>query len=270
MSTQNLTSFSFDGLIWKVIPDEVNHLLVVEYRNSDKHLADFSAIDLKKKKIKWQGIKKDEPWWIGLEAVKDGYIYLHGYKDIQNPEHKGIISVTSDSGKILWEEKLLSFGGVFSEGILALQNEEEENKVYFLLDLKTGKQKKEYSDVEVLKKLNQVFREKQKSNIQNALHFTQESEYFPKLSEYVQEVTSEIPALAFDYAEYKNFIIISYYIYSDNKLQNLLLIANEEGDVLLKEILDKSPKGVGMDTFFLLENTVIFVKEKKELIIYEL
>lgn|GEM_PF-1202350 len=270
MSTQNLTSFSFDGLIWKVIPDELNQLLVVEYRNADKHLADFGAIDLKKKKIKWQGVKKDESWWIGLETVNNGYLYLHGFKDIQNPEHKGIISVASDTGKVLWEEKVLTFGGVFSEGVLALQNEEEENKVYFLLDLKTGKQKKEYSDVEVLKKLNEVFREKQKSNIQNALHFTQENEYFSKLSEYVQVVTGDQASLAFDYAECKNFIIISYYIYSDNKLQNLLLIANEEGEVLLKEILDQGLKGVGMDTFFLLGNAVIFVKEKKELIIYEL
>jgi hypothetical protein len=53
-------------------------------------------------------------------------------------------------------------------------------------------------------------------------------------------------------------------------LANYLIVLTSEGDVLLHEKAAENLKGIGIDTFFLLEGSLFFVKNKCELIRYKL
>jgi hypothetical protein len=72
-----------------------------------------------------------------------------------------------------------------------------------------------------------------------------------------------------DYLEHDNLIFISCYIQQDG-LANFLIVLSAQGDVLLHEKTGEALKGIGMDTFFVLEGSLIFVKNKRELFRYKL
>jgi hypothetical protein len=53
-------------------------------------------------------------------------------------------------------------------------------------------------------------------------------------------------------------------------LANYLYGLSASGEILIKEKLGESLKGVGLDTFFIFSGHLIFVKSKNELISYKI
>lgn len=258
-----MNSFALKPYIWKIMVDEKEKVLVVEERDGEAHEVNFSAIDLKGKKLKWSGLKLEgEQWWMGLEAAKNGKVILHKFKESDSPEHIGLYVFNAENGKMLWSNEKLSFWGYLESGIAAIDPAEEE-RTYFILDENTGAEKSRLSDAEMMKNINKIMREKKNTKIINALHFNQEHEYFKKVSEYILSLTNRQAAGAIDYLEHKKFIIISYYIYSNNIFQNYLLVVDEDGKEYVHELLDTNLKAVGMDTFFVFEDQLVFIKNKK-------
>jgi hypothetical protein len=45
---------------------------------------------------------------------------------------------------------------------------------------------------------------------------------------------------------------------------------DEEGEVKYKECIGKNLKGIALDTFFIFGDLLVFVKDKKELIIFKM
>jgi len=64
-------------------------------------------------------------------------------------------------------------------------------------------------------------------------------------------------------------MILSYYFHKNKTLGNVLLVANSEGEVLCTINLGENLKGIGKDTFFVLENKLVFISNKNTLNIYE-
>ncbi len=76
--------------------------------------------------------------------------------------------------------------------------------------------------------------------------------------------------MGIDYAECKNLLLISYYIYVESELANYLAIFDSQGQVVLHQAMALRVEGLGLDTFFILNNQLIFVKDKTQLQGYEL
>jgi hypothetical protein len=53
-------------------------------------------------------------------------------------------------------------------------------------------------------------------------------------------------------------------------LANYLIVLTADGDVVMNEKAGENLKGIGIDTFFLLEGSLFFVKNKCELVRYKL
>lgn len=260
--------FQFQANIWKILPDERNNGLILELRDPEERTADFVSIGLSPCEKRWQGLQTEESWWLGLESVKDGRLFLHGYKNAENPEHSGIFAYDTLNGKKIWENNTLSFRAHAENGILAASSVEGED--YTLIDPPTGKITGSLDEKSMYEALSGIMRSKQTSGIQNALHFTGENQYFKKIADFVQDATGHQPVAAFDYMEFEKFLIISYYIYHNGKLKNYLRVIKEDGSPVLQEKLDENLNGVGMDTFFMFNGRLIFIKNKKELVIAQL
>ncbi|MFL5728884.1 MAG: DUF4905 domain-containing protein [Cytophagaceae bacterium] len=270
MPAQNnsMLSFPFGGLIWKISADSQRDVLVLELRSHEEHQVDFAAIDLKTNQLLWQGVKPEETWWLGMDTAFEGRVYLHTYKDPQNPEHEGIFVLDSRSGKLLWKDSARTFYHAGDDSLIVTEGNEDSRK-YISLDPATGKVRGEYT-------LKDVFRiaagkkEEEEGKIRNPYHFSAEHPYFSKITSFIKEITGEEAVVAADYLENGEQVIISFYLYSTEGLTNYVIVVDEEGRIAFRECMASRIKGIGFDTFFMFEQTLLFVKEKKELIFLKL
>ena len=74
---------------------------------------------------------------------------------------------------------------------------------------------------------------------------------------------------AVDYLEISNKIIISYYIYSDKSFQNYLLVTNRTREILLNDLIAET-EGIGIDTFTVKSDTLLYVKNQTQFVGYRL
>jgi hypothetical protein len=266
MPAQNksMVSFPFESLVWKISVDVQHELLLLELRDHDHRSVNFAAIDHKAGKMLWNGIKLEETWWLGLDQCYDGRAYLHTYKDPQNPEHEGIIVLDTRTGRLIWKDTGKTFYHVSEDHLIATEGQEDARK-YLRLDPAVGRLIEEISLKEVFK-IASLKKDQEHGKIRNPFHFSSEHPYFTKITGFVGEITGEQPVIGADYMENDEQVIISFYLYSTEGLSNYLILVDEEGKVIFRECLGSHIKGIGFDTFFVFENTLIFIKEKKELI----
>jgi hypothetical protein len=77
------------------------------------------------------------------------------------------------------------------------------------------------------------------------------------------------PVAAMDYLEYGRFIVISYYV-REPELANELIVLDTDGNEVMREKAGQNLSGIGVDTFFVLEGSLFFVKNKSEFLRYKL
>ena len=70
--------------------------------------------------------------------------------------------------------------------------------------------------------------------------------------------------MAMDYLESGNYIIINHYRRFGNELVNFLLVVNRSGEILYHERTG-SGSGIAMDSFFIMDNVLVFVRDKRNI-----
>ena len=139
LSTSSLSpvwKYSAEHILWRVMFSEYG-VIIGEDRNTESKTVSFFCLDSTTGKPLWQQKNFGEPWWIGLDAVKDGRLYLHGYRKPDMPEHKNIIAVDLKTGNVIWKNTdctFLAIGTPFIYGYKDLF----ERRVYFRMDENTG------------------------------------------------------------------------------------------------------------------------------------
>jgi hypothetical protein len=73
-----------------------------------------------------------------------------------------------------------------------------------------------------------------------------------------------------DYLEHKSKIIVSFYSTEAEKLVNYILVTDEEGQILFQDTIAEGLSTVALESFFLWKDQLIFIKNRKELVIFEL
>jgi len=73
-----------------------------------------------------------------------------------------------------------------------------------------------------------------------------------------------------EYLEFGTTILISFYIQSGKKYTNMLLVIDEEGTILLTDKLIEAADGVGMATFYICKNKLIYIKNKTSIALAEM
>jgi hypothetical protein len=259
-------SFPFKGIIWKLSLDASENLLVLEVRNEEDRSVNFSGLDVKNKMLLWQSASPENSWWMGLESAGDGKVYLHKYKDPQNPIHEGITVLDGKTGKEIWQDPKKTFLAL-SDGFVIASEGEDEDKKYLKLESKTGKAVQELDTKALFKARSN---QKQNESLKNSFHFSAESPHFSKIAGFVKQITNMEPVTGMDYLEYEEQVVISFYLYAKEGLENYLLVIDEEGNIRFKECLGTHLKGIALDTFFVFGDLLIFVKEKKEIVIFKI
>ena len=247
---------SVPGIIRSIKISTDGLLLCVESLDKILQYPRYFIFDLKTKKLIAERleVKKDEK--IVLKAITDNHLIFNQYADGQNPDVCTAFVYNYATRSIVWEKENFNILAVNEQTVKA-PHPYFENRFTFY-DIKTGQD------------LGQENTGKS-SPISNQFPdlYPSQSQHFTWFEKFISQVTSHKPELCCEYLELENRLIISYYFFEGDVLVNNLLVANDAGEVIESFPLGKNLKGIGKDTFFVVENNLIFISDKNTLHIYE-
>ncbi len=260
----NISSFEFEGAIWKLCLDSQGPGLALEIRDADHFQVSFAYIDWQKQALIWKDFRLEEPWWVSLADLQGGVLFFTPYRDQKTPNTQGIQAYQARTRQLIWQN-LDVFLYTISRDFILAQKEATSLSQLQKLDLQSGRNLGIWED----KKLPPAkFLANQP--LHYPIHYSAESKHFPTLQTYLTERFNLQNIKAVDYLEYENLILISYFYGNNSELCNKLLILDTHAQVLLHETLNNSLEAIGLDTFFIYQRLLLFIRNKNELVCYQL
>lgn len=252
-------TLAFDGTIWKTVADAEEKKLFVEVRNTSSKTVSFSAVDLSQNNWLWRNLKMEEPWWITLAAASRNILFFTAYTDYNNnPDKKSILAFDILQQKILWWRNDFAISTVSGGIVTGVDTKFGSKEVG--LNVADGKE---------LARDAVVFGAEQNFTVIKPFQYHEGSTHFDTVRSFLKSKTNILPVITVEYIEYGSLIVISAFT-NPGDLANYLIVFNSEGELLLNEILGEHLKGIALDTFFILQGFLIFVKNKRELVCYKL
>jgi hypothetical protein len=251
-------SHRFDGVVWNTLSSGQEDILLVEVRNIEHKEVSFSALNLETKSFLWRDKKLEETWWINASAISEGMVIFTIYLDTNNPDKKGILAYSVQDLKLQWWNNDFSISEVGPNYVKGFTSRLGLKQV--MLDLRTGNE--EFKEVSPFQANTSV--------LLKPVQYTEGMAYFDTVKTFLADRLNLLAVSALEYLEAKKKIIVSYYITEGEGLANYLLVMSDDGNVILNEKLDGPVKGIGLDTFFVLKGLLIFVRNKVELVSYNI
>src|SRR5215510_2177296 len=100
--------FDSGGTIWRIHPTDSENI-IGEVRDLERKKTTFFCIDRYSGEVRWEKRSFVDDWWVGVETVRNGKVFLHGYVVPDLPGHKSIIAVDITTGNKVWENEDLTF-----------------------------------------------------------------------------------------------------------------------------------------------------------------
>src|SRR5690606_34119996 len=183
-------------------------------------------------------------------------VFFTLYTDTSNPDKKAIIAHRLTDGELIWWNNDFSLTDILDQELVGVS--EKYGRQEIILDIQTGKPLNSAS-----------FKSSQKDKVIRPQQYLEGHSYFETIKTFFNQKFNLLPTTALEYLEHGQLIFISCY-FQEIELANYLFILSSDGNLLLKEKLDEHPKGIGLDTFFILSGNVFFVKNKTDLVSYKI
>ncbi|MBD0403312.1 DUF4905 domain-containing protein [Flammeovirga sp. EKP202] len=90
-----------------------------------------------------------------------------------------------------------------------------------------------------------------------------ESEYYATLSTFLKQLEYDVAESDIHYYETSHQIIFVFIERKNSVLQRKLLICSRKGEVLFQEVIDTDIRDQIMDSFFMVDNMLLYIKEKE-------
>ncbi len=255
-------SYTFNGLIWKTVPDIERNLLALEVRNNENHKTGFYVINLNSNEFLLKDWVFSETWWVSLLALSDTRIYMRLFPDEQDPSNGEIQAFDIINKTILWTIDGLVPVEFGHHEILAFIGEGE-NRRFCAVNPLTGQvtypEQAEARENSASRKTND------NRDLYYPVHYAEDDDNFRMIGKFLEKLGIK-PSLAVDYLEFREYIIISYCQRENNDMESFLLLLDREGSVIFNKNTGSGLPGAGKDTFFVMNNGLIFASNKNNLI----
>ncbi len=248
----------FDGIIWKIIPSHDNRILAIEVRNTELRSVFFSVLHLDFVDFINHNLSIKEPWWVGIEAVSEQHLYVHGYDSLLYAQHKGIFCLDHKKKIENWSLPNHTFIAIENNNLMAKYKNEIQK-----INLINGQ----------IIEINPKFDNKNNQISENEiLRIFDEDAYFVKLQTFIFGFSGIMPVKLIEYLDFEEYILISFYEnLADNYLKNYFYILDKNTKIeKLKVILADNVVGVATNSFCILKNKLVLCKDKNTLLIYEI
>lgn len=255
-------NYIFKGKIWNTTFSE--NYCVLEIRDETTRSLSFACINLFDGHVLWENLRPEKSWWLSLVGIFDEYLILHKYASNQKPEPEGLLILNVNSGEIVKRiESWIFFN--FQHHVLTIYQLQNNEPIYKMIDFSYSLDTKTILEktLPTAEQSNNLIRET------SPTHYPEDSPHFPIIYKFLYRLLNIDVVKAVDYLEISNKIIISYYIYRDKSFQNYLLVTNRAREILLNDLIAET-EGIGIDTFTVKSDTLLYVKNQTQFVGYRL
>jgi hypothetical protein len=224
----------------------------------------FAAIEIPAGKLLWQ---QWTPMVHGLAhavALQGETLYVQVLSAGPLPQPEALIAVDVPTRTVRWQRPKASWGNVAEEGVTVWEVGYERVRC-LLLHPQDGSVRREIPAAEVA-----LTEATGRDAGRYPVHYAQGNPYTESIAKFIQKRLGVTPVPVFDYAEKKNVLIISYYLYQANQFDNFLAVFDRKGLPLWERKIAGALPGTGVNTFLTTDNLLIFVQEKNQLLGYVL
>jgi len=272
MKLKKILNYKSENQVWRILISDADYL-IIENRNSEKKQVYFNCFNLVNRKEIFSGLQLAETYWIGIEKVLSKTILFHGFAKPDMPAHKGIIAFNIDTQKIIWENPNYNFL-FFWENKIYCFIQKFEGREYFTVDSLTGNfiEDLNLSDNEI----NEL-RKRASSNDDYSSYifpqFLNSASTTAEIKNHINRFTEGQKIMGeVEFAFTKDLLVFNYHseVSKNNLVNNLFCYNISKEKILLNEIINRNVFYPAPDSFFIYKNLLIFVKDKTEVMVYEL
>ncbi|MCI4670873.1 MAG: DUF4905 domain-containing protein [Bacteroidia bacterium] len=245
----SLQQKKFQSIIWKVIPDTANELLMVELRKKQDQQVEYGFLDLQQGF--YQKLISTRPcsWWTGMLDFFDNVVLIHGYEDEGLPVQMGVEAHQLKPNKFLWKN---SQDSVEQTGVESLRMKSGE-----ILEWRSGEviKREDFEPLEGVRAAQQVFPKL----------YLQESEVFQHWKTSLGDFLGDEPSLQLALANHGHTYIIQAYtgnLQEDLKAYWLLYHAQAR---TFTKLISVSQQSLLMDPFFVQLPYLFFLPTSNEI-----
>jgi hypothetical protein len=265
-----LFEITFANPVWQLRPDEQTSWLGIEVRDADSLMNGFHVIDSRTGAALMADYQAPEGWWSGLDDLYDGLLYLHGKGNQRYGRHEGITVVDPTTGLLCWQQPDFSFYGLTDEA-LVVRKAGEESLDFTALDRKTGQILGVLPDVADVKSKMAAFNARRQLANRVPGFYPADQRYFQDLAAFVQMKLATQAVLGIDFLETGRYFVVGYYMaVAGAPMRYQVAAFSLEGELLLQQVLATDCEGIGSDYFFILQDTLILIKNRRTLLGYAL
>lgn len=239
-------SFTVDGVIWKTVLDQRTGRLALEIRDQEQLVNSFAVLDIPKQSLGDAFQIAEADWWSSLQLIHQDYLFIEKYQDPQNPIDKALIIANSEDGELIKHypgHQLIDIQG--------------EKVIYQKIEDPVGPLELELPATSRLSGLHKFM---------EPMVYVEGSDNFEVVKAFLAD--ENIVSLV-DYAESGDYVFISYLILEGETHCRKLMVLNGE-EVVYHATLDKNVEGISPGAFFVFNNYLIFIVERKEINALEL
>lgn len=253
-------SIVMDDMVWKV--HFTDRYMLVETRDGIKKHFNLLCIDTCTMEVIWKTETAALSWWETIVAVTGRYIVLSLYQDPAFPGTGGLKVMDLSNGSFLWKNNCYNLAEVKSDDVIRVVDTENDQRETMEIKLETGGVLTGFSKGE-----EGNGAEKERKIIPS---------FYPEGHEYFAQVASFLslkgyhPVKAIEYAEIDDKVVIGFYEDTEGGIRFILLVINVKGEVFWEETGTNQRDGIGFGTYFLLKEWIVFVRDKKEIVILSL
>lgn len=263
-------TYETDGIFWRLKISD-NGRILCEARNPEQKTAWFNAIDELTGKVLWEGVSLEEPWWVGVEDLAEGRVYLHTFRKPDMPQHLGIYCYDMETGEPLWENKDLTF--LLADGLQVYATAQGfEAKKYFLLNPETGEVDKEFGiDIEFVNLLRE--RQNEEFYFRNYSYPAHFDVNHPVFETHGNQVRSHIdPGIVhgnLDVLSTHGLLLLSWHEATAKHTpaapqfnQQFLAVEIASDSVIYADTINAGVDADAIDSFFVKDNQLLYIKER--------
>lgn len=258
------------GIIWRLLVSADGASIVGEERDVETKKVTAFALRLLDGAVLWNNVGLQESWWIGLEDVSTDTVFLHTFASPDLPGHKGLRAMDLLSGQILWEEKELRL--LFRvDNRLWCEPADGNASGVVEVDGRTGIAVGSVTHEEV-RRLAEGITTSNRIPVRLPEPLTDEGVEHRVRSAFASVQKGGGTLTAIEHVEHQHAVIAAGYTSGPAAkepvvlMQHLLIVDNQRSGVRYSDIILGKASAVVPDGFFCCTDTVVYVREKHELV----
>jgi hypothetical protein len=270
-------TYDAGAYIWRFVFSGSGHILG-EARDPEEKTTSFFCLREHDGAVLWEGMRSDENWWVGFEAIAGPRFFLHGFRKPDMPQHLGIRAHDLASGEALWRNDELAFVLARGDDVFGAR-EGFSGMEFFRLSAADGSVTEEMGqDLETINTLRGLLNEEEDfRGYRYPEPFSREHPAFEAAAAPVQSLVDPAQVIgSLDVLVEAPLLLAAWHEVKENSgarpvlRQRFAALSLPRGNSLHETVLLAETAAPGMDSFFLKDTQLLYIQNRHVLTAHDL